>query len=65
MPMEDAAPDFLCCFSEPEKITILRFNDPLLDQEIQINSSPPIALANQHDRNWLDLPSLNKSQGFE
>ena len=65
VPMQDAVPDLLGGFGEPEQLAVLLLDDAFVDQEVEIDGLAPIALAHQHDRHRLDLARLDQRQHFE
>src|SRR5690242_11277454 len=65
VPIQDAAPDLVRRFGEPEQLAILRVDDTFVGQKPDVDGATPILLAHQNDRNRLDLARLHESQDFE
>src|SRR5215470_1608948 len=65
VPMQDATPNLVRGFGEPEKLAILHVDYTLVDQEPDVEGATPILFADQHDRDRLDLASLHQGQDFE
>jgi len=45
VPVEDAVPDFLRGLGEPEELAVFLVDDALVDQEVDVEGTPPVALA--------------------
>src|SRR5215471_4029189 len=63
--MQDAVPDLLRAFGEPEQLAILRVDDAFVDQEPDIEDATPVVFSDQHNRHRLDLAGLNQGQDLE
>src|SRR5260370_12545801 len=59
VPIEDAVPDFARAFREPEQLAIFGVDGALVDQKIEVDGAAPIAFADQHHRQRLDLSRLH------
>src|SRR6185437_6593411 len=65
IPIQDAAPNLIRRFGEPEQLPILGVNCTFISQESDVDRPAPILFADQHDRNRLDLSRLHQRQDFE
>src|SRR5690242_14946070 len=63
--MQNAVPGFLGGFREPEQFPVLRIDHALVDQKVEIDRAPPIALAYEHNGQWLDFSGLYQRKDFK
>src|SRR6266851_7658765 len=65
VPIEDAVPDLAGAFREPEQLAVFGVDGALVDQKIEVDGAAPIAFADQHHRQRLDLSRLYQGQHLE
>jgi hypothetical protein len=63
--VQDPLPDLFRRLGEPQELAILLVDHPLLGEEADVDGPPPVRLADEHDRNGLDLAGLHQGQGLE